>query len=394
VCQRVTARRPASLVFASRLRRAIDDAAANPAMAGILPDSRRKVAGPVAVPTVARLQDAATSSISGEDAMQNRLEWIGAAVIATTFVSCSNSPPQSAPQAGQAGHTGGVLATKNMPPVAGQRVTCAGSRQKTFELDVIESAGIDLGMGTTFAAWTYDGRIPGPTIEACQGDTVTIHVRNKGTTSHGLDTHALKIDARRYGPTPPGSTLTIEKTVDVPGVFMYHCAAGPVTDLHIKSGIHGAMIVYPRNETLRPAREIVVVQSAVYGTRDEKGFIPGTDPARTMKNDQLLSMFNGRLDNDPVPVNPGDLVRMYFVNVGPWVSATHVIGTVFDRVYAGSPWVEGVQTFPVPSGAGAMLEFTIPEPGVFPFVDHDKLAYLPLGLALAFATEGVPGAAH
>lgn len=154
------------------------------------------------------------------------------------------------------------------------------------------------------------------------------------------------------------------------------------------------MIVYPRDEQLRPAREIVVVEDAVYGTRDEKGFIPGTDPAKTLKNDQLFSMFNGRLDNDPVRVNPGDLVRMYFVNVGPGVSAAHVIGTVLDRVYAGAPWVQGVQTFPVSSGAGAMLEFYIPEVGVFPFVDHDKLAYLPFGLSLAFATEGVAGAAH
>jgi hypothetical protein len=48
----------------------------------------------------------------------------------------------------------------------------------------------------------------------------------------------------------------------------------------------------------------------------------------------------------------------------------------------------------VPAGAGAILEFYIPEAGVFPFVDHDKLAYLPWGLALAFATDGVAGAAH
>jgi hypothetical protein len=40
------------------------------------------------------------------------------------------------------------------------------------------------------------------------------------------------------------------------------------------------------------------------------------------------------------------------------------------------------------------LEFYIPEAGVYPFVDHDKLAYLPFGFALAFATEGVAGAVH
>jgi nitrite reductase (NO-forming) len=330
--------------------------------------------------------------------MQHRLGWASSAILVITMVGCGGQQRATTAQAGQpsqaAGTAGPPLATKNMPPIAGQQKTCAGPREKTFDLDVIETTGIDLGLGTTFAAWTYNGRLPGPTIEACQGDTVTLNVHNKGTTSHGLDTHAFKIDARKYGPTPPGTTLNIKNTVETPGVFMYHCAAGPVTDLHIKSGIHGAMIVYPRNEPLRPAREIVVVEDAVYGTRDAKGFIPGTDPEKTLKNDQLFSMFNGRLDNDVVRVNPGDLVRMYFVNVGPWTSAAHVIGSVFDRVYAGAPWIQGVQTFPVPSGAGAILEFYIPEAGVFPFVDHDKLAYLPFGLALAFATEGVAGAAH
>src|ERR1051326_2943666 len=41
--------------------------------------------------------------------------------------------------------------------------------------------------------------------------------------------------------------------------------------------------------------------------------MPGTDPVKAQKNDQTFSMFNGRLDNDAVRVNPGDLVRMYFV---------------------------------------------------------------------------------
>ena len=285
------------------------------------------------------------------------------------------------------------LTTKNMEAVKGQQATCAGPREKTFNLDVIETT-VDIGMGLTFAAWTYNGRIPGPPLEACEGDKVTINVNNKGTVAHGLDTHAFKIDARQYGPVAPGKTMTMQKVVDTPGVFMYHCAAGPVTDLHIKSGVHGAMIVYPRNEQLRPAREIVVVEDAIFGAPDAKGFIPGTDPAKTLKNDQTFSMFNGRLDNGAVSVNPGDLVRVYFVNVGPGVSAAHAIGTVLDRVYDGKTPILNVQTYPVPAGSGAMFEFYIPEAGVFPFVDHDKLAFLQFGLALAFATPGVPAAAH
>jgi nitrite reductase (NO-forming) len=276
---------------------------------------------------------------------------------------------------------------KNMPAVAGQERTCGAQREKTFDIDVVETT-VDLGMGTRFNAWTYGGHLPGPTIEACEGDTVTIRVHNKGTTSHGLDSHGLMIDARKYGPVPPGKTLTITNTVERPGVYMYHCSAGPVTDIHIKSGLHGAMIVYPRNDTLPPARELVVVEDAVYGARDASGLIPGTDPARTAKNDALFSMFNGRLDHDPVAVHAGDLVRVYFVNVGPSTSAVHVVGSIFDRVSdGGTEWQPNVQTHGVPAGAGATLEFKVPEAGVYPLVDHDKLAFLPYGLSIAFTAE-------
>jgi hypothetical protein len=78
------------------------------------------------------------------------------------------------------------------------------------------------------------------------------------------------------------------------------------------------------------------------GNRDANGFILGTDPAKTQKNDQTFSIFNGRLDNEAVRVNPGDLVRLYFVNVGPGTSAAHVIGAVLDRVYDGQTQVRGL----------------------------------------------------
>lgn len=307
------------------------------------------------------------------------------AAIAVALAGCGRqSSPDTTAEAGP-------LSTTNMPAIAGQQKTCAGPHEKTFDLHVVEHT-VELGLGMRFAAWTYNRRIPGPTIEACEGDVVTINVHNEGSTSHGLDSHGLKIDSRKFGPTPPGHTLTIRHTVDTPGVFMYHCAAGPVTDIHIKSGLHGAMIVYPRNEQLRPARELVVVEDAVFGTRDASGLIPGTDPAKATKNDELFSMFNGRTDNAPLRVNPGDLVRVYFVNVGPWTSAVHVIGSLLDRVSDGGDWSRREQTHGVPAGAGATIEFTIPEAGDYVLVDHDKLGYVPYGLSLVFSARGEPKA--
>ncbi len=284
------------------------------------------------------------------------------------------------------------LATEGMAKLAGQSQTCAGARQKTFALEVRETT-VDLGMGTRFQAWTYDGRLPAPTVEACEGDEVTITVANHASTSHGMDSHALRMNSEHFGPVAPARTLTIHRLLDTPGVFMYHCAAGPVTDLHIKSGLAGAMIVYPRGQPLRPAKELVIVQSALYGDRDASGLVPGTDPARATKNDPSFVMFNGRLEHAPIDVAPGDLIRAYFVNVGPGVSSVHVMGTILDRVTDGARQTDSVQTYGIPAGSGATVEFRIPEAGMFGLVDHDRLGYIPTGLMLSFVA-GSTTASH
>src|SRR5262252_5974550 len=100
--------------------------------------------------------------------------------ILLSLPACSSNKASSAAAA-----AGGPLTTKNMEAVKGQNATCAGPAIKTFDLDLIET-NVDLGMGTSFAAWTYNGRIPAPTLEACEGDKVTINVTNQGTTGHGL----------------------------------------------------------------------------------------------------------------------------------------------------------------------------------------------------------------
>lgn len=280
-----------------------------------------------------------------------------------------------------------ALTTKGMTALAGQRQACAGPKAKTFALDIQETT-VDVGMNIKVAAWTFNGTLPGPTLEVCEGDAVTITVANHGTALHGLDSHALRTGVSHFGPVAPGTTLTIHKAVDTPGVYMYHCAAGGMTDVHIKRGMTGAMIVYPRNETLAPALDLVVVQSAIYGEPDASGLIAGADAGRAMlKNDPSFMMYNGRLTHDMLTVDPGDLVRMYFVNVGPGTAAVHVMGTILDRVIDGSNRVEGVQTYGVPAGGGAIVEFRIPEDGTFGLVDHDRLGYLPMGLMLGFSTN-------
>jgi nitrite reductase (NO-forming) len=282
---------------------------------------------------------------------------------------------------------GGPFVAPDLPKLAGQTATCAGAHDKTFTLEARE-ATIDLGMGVRFNAWTYNGSFPGPVLEACEGDHVKITLTNHAGTSHGLDSHALRTDTMHFGPVAPNGSMTIDRVVDTPGTFMYHCASGPVTDLHIKSGLHGAMIVYPRSQPLRPARELVIIESGIYGDRDSTGLIAGTDPARVQKNDPALMLFNGRLEHSMLTVNPGELVRAYIVNIGPGTSSIHVMGTILDAVHDGATEMRNVQTYGIPAGSGATVEFRIPEAGMYGLVDHDRLSYLPYGMVMSFDATG------
>ena len=76
----------------------------------------------------------------------------------------------------------------------------------------------------------------------------------------------------------------------------------------------------------------------------------------------------------------------------PGVSAIHVMGTILDAVHDGATELRRLQTYGVPPGSGAIVEFTIPEAGMYGLVDHDRLAYLPYGMVISFDATG--GHAH
>ena len=279
-----------------------------------------------------------------------------------------------------------------IPPqlvLKGQHATCAGEPHKTFNIDMKELK-VRLSNDIESVAWTFNGTVPGPALETCEGDTVTLMLTNHGSMAHGLDTHAFRINAKKFGPVAPGATLKIEGQVKTPGVFMYHCANGEMTDQHIKMSMSGAMIVYPRPADVEfaPAKEFVVVQGSAYGEPNDKGVIEA-DSRKMETNTPTFYFFNGRLDHKPINIPTGH-VRLYFLNTSPYVSSVHVIGTILDVAHAsGNPKnsVYGVQTFGVEDGNGAIIEFTVPEAGTYLLVDHDHLGFMPTGFVMPFAAK-------
>jgi nitrite reductase (NO-forming) len=241
--------------------------------------------------------------------------------------------------------------------------------------------------GVAYDAWTFDSVVPGPVVRVTVGDTVDFTLVNVAMMPHSMDFHAAEIAPdRAYRNVMPGDSIQFRFVARVPGAFMYHCGTAPVA-AHIANGMYGALIVDPA--TPRPrAREFVLVQSEFY-----MGAPAGPDSVRSMSWDKVLNLspdyvvFNGvssRYATQPIPVEVGEPLRVHVVNAGPnRVSAFHVVGAIFDRVHAdgfGRP-LEGIQTWNVAVGGGAVFDFRLVEPGLYPFVSH----------AFADATKGAVG---
>lgn len=245
--------------------------------------------------------------------------------------------------------------------------------------------------GVPFAAWTFDGTIPGPILRVREGDTVNIRLRNEGTMNHSIDFHSARVDwATAYRDVPPGEEHTYSFTADYPGVFMYHCGSAPVL-AHVANGMYGVMIVDPLNDTRPPAdREYAFVLSEVYASDhvNEDGVYTG-DLDKMLAAEPTHVVFNGfafqyhpGLGGQALPGKTGERIRLYVVNAGPSiVQSFHVIGAIFDRV-----WIEnnpnnafeGIQTWTLPASGGAAFDLIIPAEGLYPFVTHN-FAYTGLG---------------
>jgi FtsP/CotA-like multicopper oxidase with cupredoxin domain len=113
---------------------------------------------------------------------------------------------------------------------------------------------IEIVPGIKFAAWTYNGRIPGPTLRATEGDRIRIHFTNGSEHPHSMHFHGFhpaEMDgvpgSGPGGLVEPGDSFTYEFDADPFGLHLYHCHVFPLAR-HIAKGLYGTFIV-----TLRTA---------------------------------------------------------------------------------------------------------------------------------------------
>src|SRR5919106_5194873 len=109
---------------------------------------------------------------------------------------------------------------------------------------------IEVAPGVHYPAWTYNGRVPGPTLRAREGDRLRVRLVNDSEHPHTIHFHGLPpaamdgVPGIGAGEIPPGGTTVYEFDALPAGLHLYHCHVRPLAE-HIAKGLYGAFIVDP-----------------------------------------------------------------------------------------------------------------------------------------------------
>lgn len=241
-----------------------------------------------------------------------------------------------------------------------------GSPIREYEI----SAGdveIEIAPGIFFPAWTYNARVPGPTIRCVEGDHLRIHFANYGSHPHTMHFHGFHraemdgVAGEYRGAVHPGESFTYDFNADPFGCHLYHCHAQPLKR-HIHKGMYGAFIIDPR-EGRAPAREFMMMMNAFDTNFDGENEI------------YAVNTVGHEFMRRPIPIQVGELVRIYLINIVEFdlVNTFHLHAHFFDYYDTGTtlqPTTRMVDTIAQVQGQRGILEFRPRYPGRYMFHAH------------------------
>jgi len=220
---------------------------------------------------------------------------------------------------------------------------------------------IKLNSAVSYNIWDLNGRIPGPTLRAKEGDRIRILFLNNAGHSHSLHFHGVhpaEMDGVR--PIRNGSATIYEFDAEPYGVHLYHCHIQPVTR-HIAKGLYGMFIIDP--PTPRPPADEIVLVMGGYDVNDDS------------HNDYYA--FNGLphyyMDH-PIQIYKNQLIRLYVLNIIEYDPAVtfHLHANFFDVYRYGMSMTASEKTDVITMGVAErhILEFAFRYPGKYMFHPH------------------------
>jgi FtsP/CotA-like multicopper oxidase with cupredoxin domain len=231
---------------------------------------------------------------------------------------------------------------------------------------VAEDKEIEVAPGVKYAAWTYSGRVPGPTLRAREGERLRVHFVNASEHPHTIHFHGIHgaavdgVVGVGRGNLATGESFTYEFDAEPFGLHLYHCHSIPLAD-HIAKGLYGAFIIDPKEE--RPeADELVMVMNGFDTNFDRSNEIYGV-------NTVAFAYMN-----DPIRVKRGELVRIYLVNTLEFdlLNSFHIHANFFNYFPTGTSLrpTELTDTVVLGQGQRGILELRFPLTGKYMFHAH------------------------
>lgn len=238
-----------------------------------------------------------------------------------------------------------------------------GRTVREYELDVF-TKDIEVAPGVVFPAWTYNGRVPGPTIRATEGDRLRIRLVNGTAHPHSVHFHGFHSAAMDgvpgTGEAAPGEEFVYDFIAGPFGTHLYHCHSLPLR-AHIHRGLYGGFVVDPPGG--RPeANEMVMVLNAFDTNFDGENEVYAVNSVAFAYVDR------------PIEIAAGQLQRVHVINVTEFdpLNSIHLHANFF-HLYRGGTSLQPSEFVDVVSMAQAerhMIEFTYPDPGRFMFHAH------------------------
>ncbi|HSJ54689.1 MAG TPA: multicopper oxidase domain-containing protein [Anaerolineae bacterium] len=249
-----------------------------------------------------------------------------------------------------------------------------GQTLREYSLVAIDKI-VEVAPGIEYPAWTYNGRIPGPTLRATEGDRMRVHFTNSSTHPHTIHFHGVHpyevdgVPGAGPGLIQPGQSFTYEFDAEPFGLHLYHCHAFPLAR-HIAKGLYGAFIVDPREGRPAVDRELVMVMNGIDVDFDDQNdfYAVNTIPFHYQRH--------------PIPIDVGDKVRVYLVNLLEFdpINSFHLHANFFHYYPTGTSLVpaEFTDTIMQAQAQRGILEFSYRFPGQFMFHSH-KTEFAELG---------------
>lgn len=236
---------------------------------------------------------------------------------------------------------------------------------------VAEEFEHEFAPGMRALAWGYNGRTPGPTIEAVEGDRLRLYVTNRLPEPTTVHWHGIILPNGMDGvaglnqrPIPPGETFVYEFTVRHPGTFMYHPHYDEMTQMAL--GMMGMFIVHPKVPVgPRVDRDFAMM------THEWKLNAGARRPDPNEMSDFNVLTFNSKAfpATEPLLVGRGERIRIRFGNLSAMDHhPVHLHGLFFKVTATDGGYIPASAQHPdttvlVPVGATRVIEFVPDEPG-------------------------------